>query len=415
MSINKKLALTSLTILSSISLTTQAQNTLDKQIFVAPKCLTQQLQVDYQTLASTSQLTLIETNKAGLHALIHAKQDRQRICGGFIDVTDSWNAYRAKTPTSDRAATFLSSYETPPKPALKRAQSNYHIQYQQEVNRLIGQLNPQNIWANLTAFTATSSDQFPDRYANSETGVKAAMWLKNKIETLASEQNRTDITAYTVNTGTKYKQPSVVVKIGQGNEPGIVLGAHMDTLSKSFSGVKPGADDDGSGSMTLLEVASTLITSDLRFKKPIYIIWYAAEEMGLVGSGYVVKDFQAKQIPVTAALHFDMTGYAYKNDPTIWLIEDNVNKELTMYLESLIKTYVKKPINRTRCGYACSDHASWDKAGVKAAFPFEAKFGQDNPYIHSSNDKINVLSLDHMTDFAKLGIGFAVELAEPIV
>jgi leucyl aminopeptidase len=137
--------------------------------------------------------------------------------------------------------------------------------------------------------------------------------------------------------------------------------------------------------------------------------------MGLVGSSYVVKDFVSKKIPVDAVLQFDMTGYAYKNDPTMWLVTDHVNKDLTGFLETLIKTYVKQPVGMTRCGYACSDHASWDSAGFKSSFPFEAAFNQDDPYIHTSQDTMSVLSLNHMTDYAKLGIAFAVELAEPVV
>ena len=136
--------------------------------------------------------------------------------------------------------------------------------------------------------------------------------------------------------------------------------------------------------------------------------------MGLVGSDYVVADFQKKNIPVAAALQMDMTGYAYKNEPTIWLMKDFVSADLTAFLEKLITTYVKQPYQFSRCGYACSDHATWNRAGVPAAFPFEAAMGKDDPYIHTSNDTMDVLSLDHMTDFAKLATSYAVELAVPV-
>jgi leucyl aminopeptidase len=186
----------------------------------------------------------------------------------------------------------------------------------------------------------------------------------------------------------------------------------MDTLSSSWE-LKPGADDDGSGTVTVMQVARNLLNSGMQFKKPIYIIWYSAEEEGLVGSSYVVKDFKKNNIPVDAVVQFDMTGYAYKNDPTIWLINDYVNADLTSYLEKLINTYVKVPVNYTKCGYACSDHASWNQGGYTSSFPFESSFGNDDPYIHTSQDKMDVLSLSHMTDYAKLGTAFAVELAEP--
>ena len=152
----------------------------------------------------------------------------------------------------------------------------------------------------------------------------------------------------------------------------------------------------------------------MKFKKPIYFVWYSAEEMGLVGSQYVVADFQKKHIPVEAAIQMDMTGYAYQNEPTMWLMTDFVSKDLTSFMEKLITTYVKQPYKFSKCGYACSDHASWNKAGIAAAFPFESAMGNDDPYIHSTNDTMDALSLDHMTDFVKLATSFAVEIAAPV-
>lgn len=421
---NKKIALFSLGLLSSISMAVEAGQIEKDNIVVAPTCLLKNVSsYDGLTILSTTPaLTLIQTNSAGIDTLIEAKQKRSAApCGGFMDVTESWNAYQPKKlSVTHRAKSFLNQYASPQVKSLSASQQNnnssptsYAIRYENQVNQLLTQINPQDMWSDLTAFSNTSADQFPDRYANSNTGVKAAEWLQNKIKTMAQANNRDDITVYTVATGTRYKQPSVVVKIGHSNEPGIVIGGHMDTLASSWE-LKPGADDDGSGSMTVMGIARTLITSGMHFKKPIYIIWYSAEEQGLIGSGYVVNDFVQKNIPVDAVLQMDMTGYVNQNDPTIWLITDNTHLDLTAYLESLVKTYVKQPVGRTRCGYACSDHASWSKAGFKAAFPFEAPFGKDDPYIHTAQDTMGVLSLSHMTDYAKLGVAFAVELAEPV-
>jgi len=178
--------------------------------------------------------------------------------------------------------------------------------------------------------------------------------------------------------------------------------------------IKTCRDDDGSGSVTVLEVARTLLQSGMHFKKPIYFIWYAAEEQGEVGSQIVVEEFKNKNIPVSAVLQLDMTGYAYENDPTLWLMTDYVDDDLTNYLKQLISTYVKKPVGESSCGYACSDHASWNQEGIPAVMPFESTFEHMNPAYHSSEDTIDKLTLSHMHDFAKLGVAFAVELAEPV-
>ena len=184
-------------------------------------------------------------------------------------------------------------------------------------------------------------------------------------------------------------------------------------LSSKFQDM-PGADDDGSGSVTVLETARAVLSSGMKFNKPIYFVWYSAEEMGLVGSSYVVKDFQQKKIPVDAVLQIDMTGYEHQNDPTMWLITDHVNTGLTNFIDTLIKTYVGQTVKRSSCGYACSDHASWDDAGFKAAFPFEARMNDDDPDAHTAQDTMDKLSLNHMKDYLKLAASFAVEMGEPI-
>jgi bacterial leucyl aminopeptidase len=287
--------------------------------------------------------------------------------------------------------------------------TEYSIKYQKEVTQLIRQINPQNMWADLTVLTS-----YPDRHANSTykvNGLTVEEFIKNKIEMIVNYTGRKDVKIYMVDTGGEYKQSSVIVKLGDSNAPGVVIGAHMDTVRSTAKELKPGADDDGSGAVTIMEVARTLMKSGISFKKPIYFIWYAAEEEGYVGSKYVVKDFINKEISISAVMQYDMTGYAPKENNLINLITNNTDTALTNYLATLIKTYLNKKIYRTTCDGDCSDYLSWNKAGFSASFPFEI---DENPYIHTSADTMDKLSLDHMTDFAQLGVAFAVELAEPV-
>ena len=65
----------------------------------------------------------------------------------------------------------------------------------------------------------------------------------------------------------------------------------------------------------------------------------------------------------------------------------------------------------TKCGYACSDHASARKYGFPSAFVIESAFEYSVQKIHSIDDKIEYLSFDHMLQHAKLTLGFAYEAA----
>lgn len=385
------------------STTLHAQAATMEHVVVAPNCLIKQSDQQFKSLASNKSFQLIRTDEKGIQALVTAKHASKH-CGGFRDVTRAWqHASFAKTTPQ----TFLQTQTAMQKPLRTRSEA-YKIRHKELVNATLKNITPDNMWKNLTKLSS-----FPDRYAGSDNGVKAANWLKDKIDGIAKSTGHTDdYTSYFVATGQGYKQPSLVTKFGKGDAPGIVIGAHMDTLNSYWSN-KPGADDDGSGTVTLMETARTLLASGIAFEKPIYFIWYSAEEMGLVGSDYVVADFLDKKIAVDAVMQLDMTGYAHNNEPTMWLMKDYTNKDLTAFLTTLIKTYVKKPVDFSMCGYGCSDHASWHQAGFKASFPFESKMGQDDPYIHSSNDTMDVLSLEHMTDYSKLATAYAIELAGP--
>ncbi|OGT45016.1 MAG: hypothetical protein A3E83_05895 [Gammaproteobacteria bacterium RIFCSPHIGHO2_12_FULL_41_20] len=381
--------------------------TVNEHVIIAPQCLIKNSHGDYTLLASQPGFALITVNSSGIEQLIEAKHQAEHgnPCGGFVDVTHAWQSTHF---TAKNASQFLQNYLQPAK-SLMQNKASYSIRYPQQVKQIFDTLNPQAMWNNLTTLT-----NFNDRYANSDNGVRAANWLQTQVATMAKDFHRDDVTVYTVATGSYYKQPSVVVKFGNSSEPGVVIGGHMDTLSSTFS-KKPGADDDGSGTVTVLETARAILSSNMHFKRPIYFIWYAAEEEGLVGSGHVVTDFKKKNIPVHAVMQLDMTGYAYKNQPDIWLIKDYVNKDLTGYLEQLINTYVKQPVKYTQCGYACSDHASWTQGGFVSAMPSESAFENSNHSIHTSQDTMEKLSLTHMTDYVKLAVAFAIELAEPVV
>lgn len=445
----KKYLLIVTCILSLVSFIAHAQASglrFRQHIVLAPQCLVENLGTRYDLLASNKELFLIATDKQGITQLNLIKKSQKKPCGGFVDVTRAWQKYHALNTTQaiiNNSEQFLAKYTKFNKSPFSAKNEIYKIRYKSQVNQLLKQINPHFLWDSLPILS-----NFPDRSSETASGVDAAYWIKSQIDMMTKESGRQDITTYMLETKRKdadgypidLKQPSIIIKIGSSSEPGVVVGAHFDTLRKydlesskkicselteptlkricedSLSSNKPGADDDASGSSIILEVTRALLNSGMQFKKPIYLVWYAAEEVGLVGSQRVVEDFQKRNIPISVVMQLDQVGYAYQNDPTMWLVTNYVNANLTTYLAELIKEYVKQPIKYTTCHYACSDNASWDQQGIPVAFPFESEmaFGRGNLYVHTAQDTIEKLSLAHMTDYAKLAIAFAVELAEPV-
>lgn len=276
------------------------------------------------------------------------------------------------------------------------------------INNLFDNIKADRISSSLKEFSS-----FYNRAGYTNDGVKAAEHLKQQIEELAAKNNLTKdtLTVELVSTiGSGYKQPSVVVRYGnkENIEDALVISAHMDTLG----GRMPGADDDGSGSMTVLETARVLINSKQGFTKPIYFMWYAAEEMGLVGSKVVVRKFNKEKINIDSVLNLDTIGKrASDTDPTVWFLRDNVDNSFTDYLVNLTKEHINIPVKFTTCGYACSDHAVWNRYGYVSAAGFESSFDDINQNLHSQNDTQDKISIDNLVNFTKLALAYVVDRA----
>jgi len=81
------------------------------------------------------------------------------------------------------------------------------------------------------------------------------------------------------------------------------------------------------------------------------------------------------------------------------------------YLRGLNDLYIRARIIDDRCGYACSDHASWHRNGYPALMPFEASKRNMNRDIHTNRDVINNrLSFKHSAMFSRIAIAFAMDL-----
>lgn len=174
--------------------------------------------------------------------------------------------------------------------------------------------------------------------------------------------------------------------------------------------------------MTTLEAFRTLLLNDTiangGAENTIEFHWYAAEEIGLLGSGNVFRGYAEEGRDIAAMLNQDMTGYtggyaAHNMTPKFGLVTDNTNPSLNNFTRRIIEAYTGVEAGDTECGYGCSDHVSATRAGYPSTFVFEGEMRtvNDNPYIHTANDTIEKLNFTHMVEHARLVVGFAVELA----
>ncbi|PRT53569.1 Leucine aminopeptidase 1 [Wickerhamiella sorbophila] len=285
------------------------------------------------------------------------------------------------------------------------------VYYKEMIQELSGNLSKAELESTLTKLTS-----FYTRYCKSETGLESSLWLRDQVADIVSQSARDDIDIELVDHD--WPQKSLVARFrGSKTTDTVVVGAHQDSINLLLPNIlpAPGADDDGSGTVTTLEVFRVLAYSGYEPENTVEFHWYSAEEVGLWGSQDIFERYSKEDRVVKAMLQQDMTGYSAGNFESLGhdalsVITDFVDERLTNYIKLLIDNYCDIPYVESTCGYACSDHASASKFGYPSAFVIESALDTSDKYIHSINDKIEHLSFDHMLQHAKLTLSYAFEL-----
>ncbi|KAI5282175.1 Leucine aminopeptidase 1, partial [Ascosphaera acerosa] len=256
-------------------------------------------------------------------------------------------------------------------------------------------------------------------------GARSAAWLQEQVEGVVREASAAAGRAVgeVERLEHPWGQPSVVARVrGRGNAT-VVVGAHQDSVNLFLPALlaAPGADDDGSGTVTILEALRVLLRDPAvaRGEAPntLEFHWYAAEEGGLLGSQALFRLYRAQGRDVRAMLQQDMTGYVQGTldaglPEAVGVVTDYVDAGLTEFVKRVVEEqYCDIPYVLTKCGYACSDHASASRYGYPSAFVIESAFEHSDKRIHTTEDRIELLSFDHMLQHAKMTLGWAYELA----
>lgn len=285
----------------------------------------------------------------------------------------------------------------------------YTLDQQAVVGPLVSSVKEASIRGTISTMAAYQS-----RYYQAETGAEAARWLKGNWAGLAAGIPGASASLFA---HSAWKQPSVILTIPGSETPDeiVVLGGHLDSINGwgNSAARAPGADDNASGIAVLTEAIRVLAESGIRPKRTIQFMGYAAEEVGLRGSQDIAASYASGGKKVVGVIQFDMSNFA-GSGPDIYMLTDYVDASLSAFTAKLVNTYTGVKASTTKCGYGCSDHASWNKKGFPAAMAFESTFDGSNREIHSERDTLESSGGDasHSVPFAKLAVAFAVELAK---
>lgn len=249
------------------------------------------------------------------------------------------------------------------------------------------------------------------RFHSSTVGKNASATLIGLWTELTQAQNRWTISEIT---HTRTEQKSVVARLAgrDPSAPTLVLGAHLDSISRSSSdpeGPAPGADDDAAGLGILSEVLRVIEEQQLSFHRPIELHAYAAEEVGLLGSRDLASRYRSEGKELAGMMQFDMAYFSVEgNEGKIHLLEDYSSRDLRRSAVEWIKTYLSSPYARGRLPQgSASDHKAWWEQGYATLFPFEHPTNF-NHSIHSVEDtRAQFDDGQLIQNMARLGLVFA--------
>ena len=205
----------------------------------------------------------------------------------------------------------------------------------------------------------------------------------------------------------------------------VFLTAHYDHLGKGNNGeIYYGADDDGSGTVSIIELAEAFAKAKAAGKGPrrsIVFMAVSGEEKGLWGSAYY-GDYPIFPLEKTTVnLNIDMIGRIdpkrKKGDSTNYVYvvgDDKLSSDLRPISEAMNKKYTKLELdykyndpNDTERIYYRSDHYNFARKGVPIIFYFN---GTHNDY-HRPTDTPDKINYDLLTKRAKLVFYTAWDMA----
>lgn len=202
----------------------------------------------------------------------------------------------------------------------------------------------------------------------------------------------------------------------------LVISAHYDHVGMKNGEVYNGADDDGSGTVALLEIAQAFMKAKAEGfgpKRSILFLHVTGEEHGLHGSRYyaenplfpianTIADINIDMIGRRDADHKDSNNYVYViGSDRLSTDLHNINEAANQKYVNLDLDYRYNDLNDPNRFYYRSDHYNFAKKGIPSVFFFNGV----HPDYHQPSDTPDKIEYDALAKRAQLAFVTAWELA----
>jgi hypothetical protein len=205
-----------------------------------------------------------------------------------------------------------------------------------------------------------------------------------------------------------------------------VIHINVDSLRRirpvRLDSISNGADDDGSGTVSVLEIAEAINAMPVKPKRSILLVWHTAEEKGLLGSKWYTDNPTVDRSQIVAQLNIDMVGRGSAADIAgggpdyLQLVGSRrVSTELGDIVEAVNKAnprplkfdYQYDANGHPERIYCRSDHYEYARYGIPITF-FTTGL---HPDYHQVTDEPQYIDYEHMTRVANLIREIALNVA----
>lgn len=263
----------------------------------------------------------------------------------------------------------------------------------------VDQKNIETYLGVLSGKIANGSSKIPER-GSKEGRLQTRNFLKSQLEEMG----------YKVETH-KYRNngENIFVRLQadtmRSNEY-ILAGAHMDSVSNA------GANDNGTGSASVLELARVMKETTGR-KVNVIFAWFDEEELGLVGSYAMAKDFKKQGMNISSVHTIDMMGWDSDKDKAVEIERPDGN--LWDYYVNANKTHgLNLKLTRTNSG--STDHVAFRESGFKSVGLCEEWAGGDTtPHYHRKTDTYETIDFEFLASSTKLFAAVIDDLSKGVV
>jgi hypothetical protein len=325
-----------------------------------------------------------------------------------------------------------------------RAQSAEPVDVDARIAKLVASISESRMEQQLRTLVGFGTRNTLSDTASATRGIGAArQWILDEL-TRSSPRLQVSFDTHQIPKGgriTRDVELRNVVAVLPGRSPRrIYVSGHYDTVNLGAQGQAglntggggygtpaenadaPGADDDGSGTVLVMELARVFAESGIDFDATLVFTAVAGEEQGLLGARAHARRMKAANVPVQAVFNNDIVGGATGGDgiidgATIRLYsegpEDSPSRALAMFTQRIAARYVpshrvRLMSRRDRFGRG-GDHTAWNLEGFAAVGFRESR--ENYSMQHNANDTMDGVSFPYLGQNARVNAAAMAVLA----